>query len=61
MDYLWQKTKQRAPHNKAFQAFLALPVAVDKARADFARHPDTVFGLVGRYCDASGWALQQAA
>jgi transposase len=61
IEYLWKKTKQRATHNKYFQEFLALTVAVDKALAYFARHPDTVLGLCGRYCEESGLELKQAA
>jgi hypothetical protein len=29
--------------------------------AHFATHPETVLGLLGRYCEASGLALKQAA
>ena len=61
IEYLWKKTKQRATHNKYFQEFLALTVAVDKALAYFAMHPDTVLGLFGRYCEESGLELKQAA
>jgi transposase len=61
IEYLWKKTKQRATHNKYFQEFLALTVAVDKALAYFATHPDTVLGLFGRYCEESGLELKQAA
>jgi transposase len=61
IEYLWKKTKQRATHNQYFQEFLALTVAVDKALAYFATHPDTVVGLFGRYCEESGLELKQAA
>ena len=61
IEYLWKKTKQRATHNKYFQEFLALTVAVDKALAYFAMHPDTVLGLFGRYGEESGLELKQAA
>jgi hypothetical protein len=61
IEYLWKKTKQRATHNKYFQEFLVLTVAVDKALAYFATHPDTVLGLFGRYCEESGLGLKQAA
>jgi transposase len=61
IEYLWKKTKQRATHNQYFQEFLALTVAVDKALAYFATHPDTVLGLFGRYCEESGLELKQAA
>jgi hypothetical protein len=40
---------------------IALTVSVDKALAYVAMHPDTVLGLLGRYCEESGWELQQAA
>jgi transposase len=61
IEYLWKKTKQRATHNKYFKEFTELTVAVEKALAYFATHPDTVFGLFGRYCEESGLELQQAA
>src|SRR4029453_14820494 len=61
IEYLWKKTKQRATHNKYFQEFLALTVAVDKALAYFATHPDTVLGLFGRYCEESGLELKKTA
>ncbi len=61
IEYLWKKTKQRATHNKYFKEFIALTVSVDKALAYFATHPETVFGLFGRYCEESGLELQQAA
>ena len=61
IEYLWKKTKQRATHNKYFKEFVALTVAVDKALAYFATHPETVLGLFGRYCEESGLELQQAA
>ena len=59
--YLWKKTKQRATHNKYCKEFIALTVSVDKALDYFATHPETVFGLFGRYCEESGLELQQAA
>jgi transposase len=61
IEYLWKKTKQRATHNQYFKEFAALTASVDKALAYFAMHPDTVFGLFGRYCEESGLALKQAA
>ncbi len=59
--YLWKKTKQRATHNKSFKEFAALTVSVEKALAYFATHPEEVLGLFGRYCEASGLELKQAA
>jgi putative transposase len=61
IEYLWKKTKQRATHNQYCKEFAALTASVDKALADFATHPDTVFGLFGRYCEESGLELKQAA
>jgi transposase len=61
IEYLWKKTKQRATHNKYFKEFAALTASVDKALAYFARHPETVLGLFGRYCEESGLELTQAA
>jgi transposase len=59
--YLWKKTKQRATHNQYFKEFAALTVSVDKALTYFAAHPETVFGLFGRYCEESGLELKRAA
>jgi transposase len=59
--YLWKKTKQRATHNKYCKECAALTVSVDKALAYFATHPETVLGLLGRYCEESGLELKQAA
>jgi len=59
--YLWKQTKQRATHNQYFRECIPLTVSVDKALAYFARHPDTVLGLFGRYCEESGLELKQAA
>src|SRR6266702_1760774 len=61
IEYLWKKTKKRATHNQYFKEFLDLTVSVEKALAYFATHPDTVFGLFGRYCEESGLELKQAA
>jgi transposase len=61
IEYLWKKTKQRATHNKYFQEFTALTISVEKALAYFAMHPEEVLGLFGRYCEASGLELKQAA
>jgi len=61
MASLWQKTPQRATHNKYCKAFAALTVSVEQALAYVATHPDTVLGLLGRYCEESGLVLTQAA
>jgi transposase len=59
--YLWKKTKKRATHNQYFKEFALLTVSVEKALAYFATHPETVLGLLGRYCEESGLELEQAA
>ncbi len=61
IEYLWKKTKKRATHNQYFKEFALLTVSVEKALAYFATHPETVLGLFGRYCEASGLELKQAA
>jgi transposase len=61
IEYGWQKTKQRAPHNKYCKEFAVLTVSVDKALAYFATHPEDMLGLFGRYCEESGLELTQAA
>ena len=58
---LWQKTKKRATHHKSCKEFAALTGSVEPALAYCAPHPDTVLGLLGRYGEASGLALPQAA
>jgi transposase len=61
IEHLWKKTKKRATHNQYFKGFALLTVSVEKALAYFATHPETVLGLLGRYCEESGLALAQAA
>jgi transposase len=61
IEYLWKKTKKRAPHNQYFKEFAMLTVSVDKALAYFATHSETVLCLFGLYCEESGLALKQAA
>ena len=61
IEYLWKKTKQRAPHTKYCKEFAALTISVEKALTYFATHPEEVLGLFGRYCEESGLELKQAA
>ena len=61
IEYLWKKTKKRATHNQYFKEFALLAGAVEQALAYFATHPETVLGLLGRYCEESGLELAQAA
>ncbi len=43
------------------KVFGAMTVSVDKALAYFARHPETILGRFGLYCEESGLELKQAA
>ena len=61
IEYLWKKTKKRATHNQYFKEFALLTGSVEKALAYFATHPETVLGLLGRYCEESALELAQAA
>jgi transposase len=61
IESLWKKTQQRATHHKYCKECIALMVSVDEALAYCATHPDTVFGVCGRYCQESGLELKQAA
>jgi transposase len=61
IEYLWKQTKKRATHNQYCKGFALLTGSVEKALAYFATHPETVLGLFGRYCEASGLELEQAA
>lgn len=49
IELLWRATKRSATHNRYFPAFSDLITAVDDALAAFARQPDRVKGLFGRY------------
>src|SRR5207247_1264526 len=42
IEYLWQKTTQRATHHQYCKECTALTVSVDKAWAYFATHPEAV-------------------
>jgi transposase len=61
IEYLWKKTKQRAPHNKYCEEFAEITVSVEKTLTNCAMHPATMLGLFGRYCEESGLELPQAA
>src|SRR5215510_4719657 len=61
IDYLWKKTKKRATHNQYCKELAAFTVSGDKALAYVATPPDTVLGLFGLYCEATGLELKQAA
>ena len=61
MAYLGKKTTPRATPHQYFKACAALTVSVDTALAYFARHPETVLGLCGLYCEASDLERKQAA
>lgn len=56
IEFLWKKLKQRATHNRHFDAFVKLIETVDDALAYFANAPDQVLALMGCYCDSLGVA-----
>src|SRR5215210_1327574 len=51
IEFLWRATKRSATHNRYFPEFADLVAAVDDTLADFARRPDRVKALFGRYLD----------
>lgn len=61
MASLWKQTQQRATHHKDCKECAALTSAVEQARASLARHLEAGVGLCGRYGEASGLELKQAA
>jgi transposase len=58
-EYLWRNIKKEATHNKYFAHFEQLTQAVEKTLAHFARAPQRVLGLFGRYCEKTGLLPQQ--
>ncbi len=49
IEFLWRATKRSATHNRSFPAFPDLIASVEDALAAFARQPDRVRTLFGRY------------
>ena len=49
IEFLWRATKRSATHNRYFPEFTDLIASVDDALAAFARQPDRVKALFGRY------------
>ena len=49
IEFLWRATKRSATHNRYFPEFSNLTASVDDALATFARQPDRVKSLFGRY------------
>ena len=49
IEFLWRATKRSATHNRYFPEFTDLIAAVEDALAAFARQPDHVKALFGRY------------
>ena len=49
IEFLWRATKRSATHNRYFPEFTDLIAAVEGALATFARQPDRVKALFGRY------------
>ena len=59
IEYLWRNTKKEATHNKYFAQFAQLTTSVEQTLAAFARQPQTVLNLLGRYCRQMGLAAPQ--
>ena len=49
IEFLWRATKRSATHNRYFSDFPDLIASVEDALAAFARQPDRVKALFGRY------------
>lgn len=49
IEFLWRATKRSATHNRYFPEFADLIASVEDALAAFARQPDRVKALFGRY------------
>ena len=49
IEFLWRATKRSATHNRYFPEFADLVASVEDALAAFARQPDRVKSLFGRY------------
>ncbi len=49
IEFLWRATKRSATHNRYFSEFTDLIASVEDALAAFARQPDRVKALFGRY------------
>jgi transposase len=49
IEFLWRATKRSATHNRYFPEFTDLIASVEDALATFARQPDRVKALFGRY------------
>jgi transposase len=49
IEFLWRATKRSATHNRYFPEFTDLIASVEDALAAFARQPDRVKSLFGRY------------
>lgn len=49
IEFLWRATKRSTTHNRYFPEFSDLTASVDDALATFARQPDRVKALFGRY------------
>ncbi len=51
IEFLWRATKRSATHNRYFPEFPDLIASVEDALAAFARQPDRVKALFGRYLE----------
>lgn len=54
IEYLWRNLKQHSTHLRYFPTFEALTQKVDAKLRYFAKLPDAIKGLLGKYCETLG-------
>ncbi len=54
IEFLWRNVKKQATHLRYFPKFDDLTKKVDEKLKHFANLPDSILGLMGRYCKALG-------
>lgn len=57
IEYLWRKVKKQATHLRYFPTFEELIHKVEEKLLYFAKTPNEILGLMGKYCDSLGTAV----
>src|SRR3972149_1634981 len=57
IEYLWRNVKKQATHMRYFKTFDDLTKKVDQKLAYFANLPESILGLMGKYCSSLGTDL----
>jgi len=57
IEYLWRNVKKQATHLRYFETFADLTKKVDEKLAYFANLPQSILGLMGKYCVSLGTDL----